>query len=402
MSESVARAETPILFLPDGGSTRVELKIEDRAASHLWINPYTLCIGAARVRMDGIGGVETEPEYRQRGYSRRVMEAAVRYMQAGGRDAPPAVLSMLHGIGDFYPKFGYATAGADYYVALTHLPLNATMPSGWRARPFQHSDLDAVRRLYEQNTARAVGAAVRPEDGKVWGALAKTAEPNSEDACRVVEAPSGQLVAYAWQGRKFWYTDMLQRDCPDILVLAEVMASGPAAADAALAGCRVWAAEVSRTRAKPLEKVWLSLPPEGPVAAAALRQTATFEQYTFACGSSMARVLDVARLLDALRPELARRLQAAQRSERFALSFVTEIGEATLAVTPDGLAVELSPAGDPTVVRLPQSDLARLALGAFPPEDLLARLETPPDAPTTELLCLLFPQRHPHMWLPDR
>ena len=39
MSESVAGAETPILFLPDGGSTRVELKIEDRAASHLWINP---------------------------------------------------------------------------------------------------------------------------------------------------------------------------------------------------------------------------------------------------------------------------------------------------------------------------------------------------------------------------
>ena len=93
MSESVAGAETPILFQPDGGSTRVELKIEDRTVSHLWITPYTLCIGAARVRMDGIGGVWTEPEYRQRGYARRVMEAAVRHMQAGGRDAPPAALS---------------------------------------------------------------------------------------------------------------------------------------------------------------------------------------------------------------------------------------------------------------------------------------------------------------------
>jgi hypothetical protein len=100
-----------------------------------------------------------------------------------------------------------------------------------------------------------VGAAVRSEDAVVWRALAKTAEPSSGDACRVVEAPSGQVAGYAWQGRRFWYTVMLQRDCPDILVLAEVMASGPAAADAALAVCRVWAAELSRTREEPLENV---------------------------------------------------------------------------------------------------------------------------------------------------
>ena len=37
----------------------------------------------------------------------------------------------------------------------------------------------------------------------------------------------------------------------------------------------------------------------------------------------------------------------------------------------DGLAVAPSPAGDPTGVRLPQSDLARLALGREPSKDEL-------------------------------
>ena len=45
---------------------------------------------------------------------------------------------------------------------------------------------------------------------------------------------------------------------------------------------------------------------------------------------------------------------------------------------------------------------ARLALGAFPPGELLARLETPPDERACQLLEALFPLRHPHMHLPDR
>jgi hypothetical protein len=80
-------------------------------------------------------------------------------------------------------------------------------------------------------------------------------------------------------------------------------------------------------------------------------------------------------------------------------------------VGPDG--VDLLPDPPPTTderrgggaefrVRLPQTELARLALGAFAPGDVLARLPTPPDAVTAELIGVLFPRRHPHMWVPDR
>lgn len=54
-------------------------------------------------------------------------------------------------------------------------------------------------------------------------------------------------------------------------------------------------------------------------------------------------------------------------------------------------------------VSLPQTELARLALGAFPPQDILARLPEPPSEEAARLLlCALFPLRNAHMHLPDR
>src|SRR3954453_6375447 len=120
---------------PDG-STRVDLMHADRSISWLWIVPLTIRIGKAVVRMDGIGGVNTLEEYRHRGYSRRVLEAAVERMRQGD-----AALSMLYGISNFYPKFGYATAGPDHFVRLTRLTDVPALPDGWHVRPFTAADL---------------------------------------------------------------------------------------------------------------------------------------------------------------------------------------------------------------------------------------------------------------------
>ncbi|MGH2371671.1 MAG: hypothetical protein ACRDI2_26160, partial [Chloroflexota bacterium] len=88
----------------------------------------------------------------------------------------------------------------------------------------------------------------------------------------------------------------------------------------------------------------------------------------------------------------------------------TDEGAATLNITPDsvtvaeqdGASAAHSWPGDRLSVRLPQTALARLALGAFPPADLLARLDHPVDGAARELLEALFPLRHPHMHYPDR
>lgn len=395
-------AETPgdageITFVeqPDG-FTRVELALDGHPVSWLFIAHFILMIGEARVRMDGIAGVGTEEAHRKRGFSRRVLEATLDRMRRGD-----AALSMLYGIPNFYPKFGYATAGPDHFISLTVAGQPVALPEGWRARAFERGDLPAVMELYDRGTAGAVGAAVRPETA--WGRLLDL-PGTSQDACRVLEGPDGRLRAYLWRARGCWYVGNCERAQPSALVLGEVMADGPAAAEAALDACQAWAAEPPAEGAVAPEQVLLAWPPEGSIADAARRRAAQFQARYSACGGSMARVMDVDRLLVALAPELTHRLRASRDGFRGRLRIDTDLGAGDLVIT--GEEVRFAPAGEGAapdrVASLPQHTLAQLALGAFPPVDVLGRLDGPLSAPARELLVALFPMRHPHMHLPDR
>ncbi|MCW3097208.1 MAG: hypothetical protein JWL77_2826 [Chthonomonadaceae bacterium] len=392
-SEIVIRTDS------EGGETQVSLMVDGKRVSWLSIVPFTLRIGAASVRMDGIGGVGTDAHHRHRGYSRRVLEAAVAHMRQGD-----GALSMLYGIPDFYPKFGYATAGPDYLVILNDLERDNALPAGWTVRDFVPSDLPAMQALYAHCTRRAMGTAVRSAEGGVWSHLTGEAQDDEPDACRVILGPDGKLHGYVWRARWCWYVKhKLETDFREALVLGEVMADGPLAADAVLAACRQWAQAVSEQRK--VKQVVLAFPPEGALAASAMRQYARIQQNYSACGNSMARVLDVTRLLRALAPELQARLQAAHSPFVGPLVFKTDMGDATLHIVPGAVTVEdgaSNTTGETLRAVLPQTELARLALGAFPPDDILSRLPQPPPQTAIALLTMLFPLRFPHMYLPDR
>src|SRR5215218_1088310 len=125
---------TRIVFVNHpSGTSDVLLQLDGRQVSRVVIVPMLMRIGAAVVRMDGIGGVGTEEEFRNQGYSRRLMETAVQQMQQGD-----AALSTLFGIHDFYQKFGYETTGPEYSVILPLMNTSAarhSLPRGWRFRP---------------------------------------------------------------------------------------------------------------------------------------------------------------------------------------------------------------------------------------------------------------------------
>ena len=78
------------------GTSDVLLLLHEQQVSRVVIVPMLMRIGAAVVRMDGIGGVSTQERVRNRGYSRRVMEATVQQMRRSD-----AALSTLFGIQDF-------------------------------------------------------------------------------------------------------------------------------------------------------------------------------------------------------------------------------------------------------------------------------------------------------------
>jgi GNAT superfamily N-acetyltransferase len=204
--------------LPDGqgrpGEVGVDLLLKGRPISTCGIIPFTLRIGAATVRMDGIGMVGTLPRYRARGYAHRVLTAALAHMAAGD-----AALSMLYGIPNFYLQFGYTAAGPEYTLAV---PLTGPAPpltAGWQARPALPADLPALQRLYEHDTAGAVGTVVRTPGRYPWTKLARLSPADLAGACRVVVDPQGTVAAYAWADRASWFTRQVAQAHPHSLAL---------------------------------------------------------------------------------------------------------------------------------------------------------------------------------------
>jgi GNAT superfamily N-acetyltransferase len=399
---------------PDGTSDLL-LLLDGQQVSRVVIVPMLMRIGAAVVRMDGIGGVSTEEGFRNRGYSRRVMETAVEQIRRGD-----AALSTLFGIEDFYQKFGYETTGPEYTVVLPLAEAAAptrSLPRGWRFRPLTPGDMPAVMRLYHANTRRATGALVRHDAGddpseterladlnpdarkiglRAWNRLQGIAVEPGEDACRVLVDQSGRIGAYAWFGAN-WWMGVRRRDLPGAFHIAEGMARDAEVADTLLVACRTWAEEAGSDG----DGIALAIPPEGPVAMAAAYEGGQMLGVYTRGGNFMGRVLDLGRLLRLLQPELAARVRSARLPFQGRLNFRTDEDEAAIVIRDDDVQVDGRASGG-VVVELPQTALARLCLGGFDPADVLARLPNRPNAEVEAVLRALFPRRMPHIYPMDR
>ena len=415
VERSFADGSRIVIVNHPSGTSDVLLLLHERQVSRVVIVPMLMRIGSAVVRMDGIGGVSTEEEFRNRGYSRRVMETAVQQMRQGD-----AALSTLFGIEDFYQKFGYETTGPEYTVVL---PLadaatpTRSLPHGWRFRPLITDDMPAVTRLYHANTRRATGALVRHDAGddpseterlagvnpdarkigmRAWNRLRAVAVDPGEDACRVLVDQRGRIAAYAWFGAN-WWMGVRRCDLPGAFHIAEGMARDAEAADNLLAACRTWAGEARSD----CDSVALAIPPEGPAAMAAAYEGGQMLGVYTRGGNFMGRVLNVGRLLQLLLPELAARVRSARLPFQGRLIFRTDEGEAAIVIRDDDVLVDGGANGG-LVVELPQTALARLCLGGFDPADVLARLPNQPDREAEAALRVLFPRRMPHIYPMDR
>jgi predicted N-acetyltransferase YhbS len=396
----------------DDGTTEVSLQVAGQVVSRTLIFPMLMRVGQATVRMDGIGGVATDEAHRHRGYSRRVLEAAVDLMRAGD-----AAISTLYGIPDFYPKYGYATAGAEHTVVLSiaddDLPAPA-LPKGWVLRPWTADDLEAVQRLYQAGTRTETGAVPRssasepdrdPSAGalqiigrRAWDALQRLDTDGVDDACRVLVNPAGEVVAYAWLGRQGWWVQQRERRAAEAFHIGEAMARDPQAADVLVAACRGWAHE-ARPDARQIE---LIIPPQGPVAHAAAYLGAAVVKHHTREGEFMARVLDTGRLMHQLLPELSERARCSCARLPVQLAIRTEEGAVALTLAPDGASIDHEVTADHVMADMPQTMLARLSVGAFSVEDLAARSAPGLTPEALDLLEALFPRRDLHIYPMDR
>ncbi|MCS6829338.1 MAG: GNAT family N-acetyltransferase [Armatimonadota bacterium] len=386
-----------ILIRQEDGAKRVILTVDGEEASECWIIPLTIRVGVAMVRVDGIGGVETKPEHRLKGYASRVLRRAMEEMAAGD-----AAITMLYGISDFYHRFGYVTAGPEFGVFLHAEQIEEPLPLGWTVREFTPEDLPAVQSIYERATALATGAVVRAASSRAWHKLLETPGSYPQDECWVAVSPQGAVEGYAWRARWCWpIRDVLEHEFPDALTFGEVIAVTPSAADALLATCR------RRTAEEGKDETLLPVPPDSLIAVAARYIDARHVQLYSANGGSMVRVLNVERLLRALEPELGQQIrQSGQKVAPCRLTFRTELGEGMLVIDREGARVvqaeDRTTSSKVYLVHLSQGTLARLALGFAPAEDLCARLGEPLPEEVVALFKILFPVRYQHAYLPDR
>ena len=112
--------------------------------STMTVIPYRATFDGAEVRMDGIGGVSTLPQYRRMGGIRGCFGQALPAMEREG-----ATLSYLYPFSTaFYRKFGYevACAGNRWKIALRGVP-KETVPGIWRLLEKGSGLKEAIRRI---------------------------------------------------------------------------------------------------------------------------------------------------------------------------------------------------------------------------------------------------------------
>lgn len=380
---------------------RCALSLDGEPVAWLYIGDRTMRIGCAEVRMAGIGGVWTEPEHRRQGYMRQVMDRTVEFMADEGFD-----VSLLFGIVDFYPRWGYATTIPRHELSIA--TDRAVRAAGTlAARPFEVGDMPRILRIYNRCNALRTGSVVRRPATWPERQFPKGTRFSTRVDLFVVENERDAIVGY-------WAVDTAHVDrdtgevhpITDAVRVAEVNATDERAFDTVLAELG------QRATARGVKRIECRVPVDHPFALHCRSFGGELTLSTAPDGGAMMRIIDLDGLLGALEDELSRRV--AGRGLSGTLRVETDLGGFGITVS-DRSARICSRLSDPDYsVRLQQWQLMQLLMGyrtledalADPREAAFAPDRTPPTGPGTpralsELGAALFPPHHSYCWRPD-
>ena len=352
---------------------KVELVDGDQSISWCSVVDRPMRIGKAVVDMGGIGGVETLPEFRRKGYSRQVMQAAVSLMIRERYS-----ISFLHGIQDYYNRFGYITCMAEHEFSLwTH---ETERPGGGaKTRRLRPGDLPTIVRIYNRDNATRTGSLVRSP--RRWRGFRKGTWWSFPAGVQVVVDNRDRVVGY-----------VVYDDVEDCCRAAEVGGQGEAVFEAIL---RFLSRRAVKLR---LERVWANVPADHPFAVYCREFGLRLHTLYPRNEKHMGRIIDFANCIETVLPTLARRWGSDEHDR--ALCIRTDIGGGTLRWRGEQLVLEESL--QRSSVRLDQQHLMQLLLGYVRPSDLAGQKRIAIPSGSRDLLERLFPLQHAQLWWPDR
>ena len=351
--------------------------------SWIGLREYQMRFGSALLKMGGICGVGTQEEQRNKGYSRRVMEHTIAYMNENGYD-----VSMLFGIPNFYHKFGYATVIPETYVEFDTKDVPTAAPT-YQVRKFQTEDAPKIVDLYTANNAERTGTPLRTEIG--WNEFTKRGGIVPDPY--VVFSETDEVIGYFVCDGDNAKKDMIARNCTLVDIGFQDRTIFETIAHFLAHGVEYISAE----------RIRCAIPADHPFAIFCRRYGCWTNTYTPKDHMGMMRIINQSSTLKKITGELEKRLQRetelSQWSGKILIS--TDIGQDCLEID-RGSVAHTNSCENGFHLEIPQDKLIQLMMGRRSIEDLAIEPDVWVNVGIIPVLDPLFPLGHSHVWWSDR
>jgi ribosomal protein S18 acetylase RimI-like enzyme len=260
----------------------------DEPISGLNVLSFRQRFGAVSIPTEGIGGVETLPSFRRRGY---VSKLLIKAIEGIARRVP--IVFVSEAIEDLYEKFGFVNCVAEAYLSVPVRNVErATVSSPRWVRSFSQADLPAMVALYNEVHAHRPWTHDRHAG---WNRLlvTQTWQPGSE---AIILERDERLAGYAIL-KEPQYGHVVSSFVVDELTAIDVEAAQALLVEVA---ARCWHMRFS--------ECWVREPLDSAVGKAARRIGCAYHRTFPRSGGMMGAILDRQQLLPLLEPELRRRL----------------------------------------------------------------------------------------------
>jgi predicted acetyltransferase len=359
----------------DDGSYFKELYVKDKRVCRVKVFLHKVRIGTARVPTGGIVGLETEREFRNKGYARLMLDDCLSSMR---KEQLP--LSMLIGIPNMYHKFGYAQTLNRYRLVIPTRTAEEA-ENHCAARDFRKTDARAIARIYEKNNFLRNISMVREN----WAGFRHGSYYSTGSKCKVILDKKNRIAGYAG------YDDNEKE-----LVVFELGCTGEAVFPSLL---NMLSKLAVRMR---LGTVNILLPPDHPFAEYCTRYDCDFHTHHFRNETGMVRITDMRALFTCLKGELGLRIRNSRFKDiRTLLKIKTELGKVLLDIEKGKVSLREIGRKPAVSLSLPQSGLSQLLTGFRSSRDVLAEPGVSLTRGGEEIMNALFPKSHPYLWNAD-
>jgi len=369
--------------------TRIALRNGDLAGA-LRITTETVRVGEARLRMGGLGWVTTVPRHRHRGVAYALIDNTLGYMQRHGYH-----VSMLFGIPNFYHRFGFVTALAEYAIVVAASEAAVASRAPFKVRPAKPGDIRAIQKIHNANDTGVACSLLRT------AAHITNKWDRWSEGLKVLTTEQGKVVAYvnAHRGQdELTVIDLGVAETafqPRGASAAQVFTASTKVCSGLLATC----AELAAGEA--VGRIRFQIPPPHPFARFLLKYTSTHEMRIVRDSGGMMAFVDLGEALESMIPEWES-LLARSAVRKYRTEFTLFVDNKSYRVRANCGAIDIAPASGKNKVGLSTAQLMHMITGYRHVEDILTarrRIITPE---ARALLAVLFPKRHPYVWHFDR